>query len=146
MGGVIRDDHKKNTAIAHFLTFLFSAVSDDDIWAMVVDLFSVADGLGSKSLAIYELIALFLPLYTLKAEELGLDTVFGDIPSRISLSRETYVSYVHDLRNHYPVYGEIDKDTLTALVISLLTYHHIVVLDTPESEQETRDFVRQSLL
>lgn len=145
MGGAIREDQKKNSAIAHFFTFLFSAISDEDIWAMVVDLFSTNDGVGAKSLAIYEIIALFLPLYALKADELGVTVLFPDVTTRISLSRDTYAAYIRELQNIYPLYREVDRDTLITLVISLLTYHHIVAFDTPESEQEAKDFIRQSL-
>lgn len=71
MGSQIRDDQKKNTHLAQFLTFLFGAVQNDDIWSMSVELFSKNDPVsGAQSLAIYELIALFLPFYSYKAQEL----------------------------------------------------------------------------
>lgn len=71
MGGQIRDDQKKNGHLAQFLTFLFSAVQHDDIRAMSVELFSRQDAsMLNQTLAIYELVAMFLPFYSYKAQEL----------------------------------------------------------------------------
>lgn len=71
MGGQIRDDQKKNGFLSQFLTFLFSAVQNDDIRAMAVELFSRPDQNGTnQTLSIYEMTALFLPFYAMKAQEL----------------------------------------------------------------------------
>lgn len=112
---------------------------------MVVDLFSKNDGMGVKSLAIYEIIALFLPLYSHKAHEHQVDVLFPDLAVPHSLSRDSYAAYLRDLRSHYPLYGQVDTDTLVQLSIALLTYHHLVQLDTPESKDELQAFMRQSL-
>ncbi len=45
MGAQIRDDQQKHNHLAQFLTFLFGAVQNDDIWSMSVELFSKADPL-----------------------------------------------------------------------------------------------------
>jgi len=70
MGAQIRDDQKKNSHLAQFLTYLFSAVTDDEIRTMSVELFSRPDQNNlTMTLAIYEMLALFLPFYTAKSHE-----------------------------------------------------------------------------
>lgn len=69
MGAVIRDDQKKNLHIAQFLTYLFSAVQDEAIWVIVVEVFTKYNTAG-PTLAVHEMVAMFLPFYAAKADEL----------------------------------------------------------------------------
>ena len=146
MGSQIRDDQKKNTHLAQFLTFLFGAVQNDEIWSAAVELFSSMDTkINAQVLAIYELVALFLPFYSYKAQELGLDLTFPSLHYAIQLSEADYIAYVRTLSSHYPLYATLDKDTLVSLISSLLLYHQLVVVPEGKTFDDIIAQVRSAL-
>ncbi|MBP6910265.1 hypothetical protein KBC03_01565 [Patescibacteria group bacterium] len=92
------------------------------------------------SLAIFEMLALFLPFYASKAQETGIDASFDTLRYEISLNGESYLGYVQLLYRIYPFYSQLDKDTLSSLIASLLLYHGLAVI---EEGKTFEDFVRQ---
>lgn len=147
VGGQIRDDQIKNSFLAQFLTFLFQSIQHDEIWAMAVELFSKpSEALGWwATLLLHEMVALFLPFYAYKAQELGLDQTFPSLHYAIMLSQESYMGYVHTLYTHYPFYQKLDKDTLATLVASLLLYHHIVVVPEGKTFDDVLSSIRSAV-
>ena len=86
MGAHIRDDQQKNSELAKFLTYLFGAISDDAIRATAVTLFTRPDQTNlNMTLAIYEMLALFLPFYIAKTEESGIGSAFPSIQYDLAL-------------------------------------------------------------
>ncbi len=86
MGAQIKDDQKKNAHLAQFLTYLISTVDKDEIRTMSVELFSRPDQTGlTMTLAIFEMLALFLPFYTSKVYESGINQAFPSMQFDIAL-------------------------------------------------------------
>jgi len=146
MGSQIRDDQKKNNHLAQFLTFVFTAVQNDEIRSMSVELFSKPDPVsGTQTLAIYELVALFLPFYSYKAQELGLDMLFPSLHYAISLSQQEYMGYLRIVMGAYPLYATLDTITLGTLVTALLIYHRIIVVPEGKTFDDVATEIRASL-
>lgn len=146
MGAQIRDDQKKNAHLAQFLTYLFGAVNNDEIWSTSVELFSKMDANNmSQTLAIFEMLALFLPFYAAKAQETGVHLSFEGVNYEISLSGESYIAYIQSLYRVYPFYHQIDKDTLSSLLASLLLYHGLAVIEEGKTFEEFVQRIRPAL-
>lgn len=144
MGAFIRDDQKKNLHIAQFLTYLFSAIQDEAIRVMAVEMFTKYTTAG-PSLAVNEMVAMFLAFYAAKADELGVQNSFPTIHYHISLAEESYVGYIKMLYREYPLYEQLDKDTLSSLITALLSYHGVVATDENTTIQDIVNRIRVSI-
>lgn len=146
LGSQIRDDQKKNAHLAQFLTYLIGAVQSDEIRTVTVELFSKPDQTGvSTTLALYEMIALFLPFYATKAHELWIDNSFPSLNYEIQLARESYIGYIKMLYRMYPLYESLDKDTLSSLAVSLLLYHNVIALWEGQTHAAIAQTLRHAL-
>lgn len=145
MSSQIHGDQKKNTQVAQFLTFLFSAVQDDGIREVTVELFSKPDQVSNTmTLAVYEMIGLFLPFYAYKAHELWLQESFP-VSYEIDLAPESYLQYITHLYRQYPLFESLDKDTLSQLLGGLLLYHRVVALEEGKTLTEYAATIRSML-
>ncbi len=138
IGAQIGASQIQNTKLAHFLTYLLNTVQDENIWIILIDLFSKPDvttssNTANMALAVNEMVALFLPFYMSKVEELDMQELFQEVSYQISLDEHSYIQYIHALYQAYPLYGQLDKDILSSLLTAILVYHGLT------KEEEERD-------
>lgn len=150
IGAQIQSTQIQNTKLAQFLSYLLNTIQDENVWAILIDLFSKPDiettsNDANMMFAVEEMVVLFLPLYVSQVEEYGIDEQFSAVSYRISLDEQSYLRYIHSLYNHYPLYEQIDKDTFSSLITALLVYHGLVQQTAERSLQDIVNEVRVAL-
>jgi hypothetical protein len=96
-----------------FLEFLFDEIKSDELWKELIDLCMRPDSLGKgTTLSVNEMIALFIPHYDWKAQELGLHAALENLPTWNNTMLDGYCEYVSTLRKNFPHIAEMELQKL----------------------------------
>ena len=146
-GGQVRTDQKKNGQIALFLEFLFDEIKSDDLWKEVIDMCMRPDSLGKNmTLSVHEMIALFIPHYEWKAQELGVHDAIDHLPTWSNTMLDGYCEYVSALRKAFPHIHAMNLQKLATVTILMLAYVGVIpAVDQMPPEQYT-EFLQQVMI
>ena len=134
IGGQIRGDQQKNRELAKFLEFLFYEVKSDQVWADIIELCTIPDSSGKNlTLSLQEVVAFFVPFFQQEAEQHGVFTLFPSLPHIEGLWQDTYLAYIHALRQHLPLFQQMSSVKLESTLKDILQYFGYFTPQSPIS-------------
>lgn len=137
IGQQIKWDSQKNALIAKFLEYLFAEVKNDTVWEIVIAICSKPDHTWfGMVLAIHELILLYAPFFATEFEHSWVKHAFEhEIPEVHPIWLDQYISYVRSIRQHYPLFQQVDQGTLASLILALIEYFGYGRVDADKKDE-----------
>lgn len=138
-----KKEQKQNTKIAQFLTFLLREVKNEKLIKVLHTLFfkirNPKDNVFyiRKNINATVLAWFFVPFYSNKAYELGLEEFFGKLyPHKTKPNIATYIQYLKNLSNQYHDNIPLDKKLLLELVFLIIWEYQLNTRDQLTNEKD----------